>query len=227
MASLSRTLVVIIAVVSAPLLNATPGHAQDFAIVGQLGTTGLGAGAVLGLTPKVNLRAMFSGFPGEPSLNIDDVDFALGLPSFWLTTLDLYPFGALRLSAGGLWITNDGSINVVGTFDGVTVDFGGASYTGTVGDRLLGTFSLDNVQPYLGIGIGNPIGKRISVGFEAAVGFGTEPVVELTAEGPLAEDPIGGPIYLADLEQQEADFESSIELLRYYPVLSISISVGL
>ena len=226
MASLSRTLLVIVAVVSAPLLNAAPGQAQDFAIVGQAGTTGLGGGVVVGLASKLNVRAMYGGFPGEPSLNIDDVDFSLGLPSFWLATVDLYALGGLRLSAGGLWITNNGTMDVVGTFDGVTVDFGGGSYTGAADDRLLGTFELKNFQPYLGIGIGNPIGKRISVGFEAGVGFGTEPIVELTAEGTLANDPIIGPTFLADLEQQEDQFESAIDLLRYYPVLSISIAFG-
>lgn len=228
MANLSRALVVILTVASAPLLNAAPVQAQNFAIAGQVGTTGLGGGAVFGVAPKVNVRAMFGVVPGDPSVDIDDINFALGLPSFLLTTVDLYPFGALHFSVGGLLVTNSGDLDVVGTFEGATVDFGGTSYTGAIDDRILGTFSLRSFQPYVGIGIGNPIGKRIGINFDAGVGFGTRPTVDLTAEGPLAEDPVGGPIFLADLEQEEADIEADIpDLLRYYPVLSVSVSFGL
>ena len=139
--------------------------------------------------------------------------------------MDLYLLGTLHLSAGGLLITNSRDLNVVGTFDGVTVDFGG---TGSIDDRLLGTFALKSFQPYLGLGIGNPVGKRIGINFDVGVGFGSRPTVELTAEGPLANaPPPAGPAFLADLEQQEADFEANIpDLLRYYPVLSVSISIG-
>ena len=64
--------------------------------------------------------------------------------------------------------------------------------------------------------------------FDAGVGFGSRPTVELTAESPLNDDPIVGPIFRDDLQQQEADFEANIpDVLRYYPVLSISISIGL
>ena len=129
---------------------------------------------------------------------------------------------------GGLLVTNGGDLNVVGTFDGVAVDFAGTTYTGSIDDRLLGTFSLKSFQPYLGIGIGNPVGKRISVNFDAGVGLGSRPTVELTAEGPLNDDPIVGPIFRDDLQRQEADFEANIpDVLRYYPVLSLSISIGL
>ncbi len=142
--------------------------------------------------------------------------------------MDLYPFGALHLSVGGLLITNGGDLNVVGTFDQIQVDFAGTIYTGSSDDRLLGTFSLKSFQPYVGIGIGNPVGKRIAINFDAGVGFGSLPTVELTAEGPLANAPApAGPTFLANLEQQEADFEANIpDLLRYYPVLSVSVSIG-
>ena len=89
MTSLSRALVVIVAVVSAPLLNATPAQAQNFAIAGQVGTTGLGAGVVFGVAPKINVRAMYGVVPGDPSVTVEAVDFGLDLPSFLLTTVDL------------------------------------------------------------------------------------------------------------------------------------------
>ena len=49
----------------------------------------------------------------------------------------------------------------------------------------------------------------------------------MTAKGPLNDDPIVGPIFRDDLQRQEADFEANIpDVLRYYPVLSLSISIG-
>ena len=227
MANLSRALVAIVALSSTPLLNATPAQAQGFAIAGQVGTTGLGGGVVVGVMPKINIRAMYGIVPSGLSVEVDLVNFELDFPSFLLTTVDLYPFGALHVSVGGLLITKGGDLNVVGTFDGISVDFAGTSYSGTIDDRLLGTFSLKSFQPYLGIGIGNPLGKRISINFDAGVGFGDRPTVELTAEGPLSTDPVTGPVFLADLEQQEDEFEASIpDYLRYYPVLSVSVSIG-
>ena len=227
MTSLSRTLVAIVALSSAPLLSAAPAQAQDFAIAGQVGTTGLGGGVVVGLMPKINIRAMYGIVPSGLSVEVDLVDFELDFPPFLLTTVDLYPFGALHLSVGGLLIRESGDLKVVGTFDGITVDFAGTSYTGSSDDRLTGTFSLKSFQPYLGIGFGNPLGKRISINFDAGVGFGEQPTVELTAEGTLNNDPIVGPLFRADLKQHEDAFEASIpDYLRYYPVLSVSVSIG-
>lgn len=227
MASLTRALVAIVIVVSAPLLDAAPVKAQNFAIAGQVGTTGVGGGVILGVLPKINLRAMYGIVPGDPSVEIALINFDLDLPPFILATVDVYPFGGLHLSVGGLLITNGGDLDVVGTFDGIQADFAGTTYTGSIDDRLLGTFALKSFQPYVGIGIGNPVGKRIGINFDVGVGLGSRPTIELTAEGPIAEDPILGPVFLADLEQQEAEYEANIpDLLRYYPVLSLSVSIG-
>lgn len=227
MASFTRALVAIVIVVFAPLVDAAPVQAQSFAIAGQVGTTGVGGGIVFGLTSRINVRAMYGIIPGNPSGNIDDIDFALSVPSFLLTTVDLYPMGSLHFSVGGLLISDDGAMDVVGTWEGRQVDFAGTIYTGGVDDRLIGSFSLKRFQPYVGVGIGNPVGKRFSINFDAGVGFGSTPVVALTAEGPIAEDPVTGPIFLAQLDQEVANIQADIpELLKYYPVLSISVSIG-
>ena len=142
MSRLSLALVAIFVVVPALLVNTGSAEAQKFAITGQIGTTGLGGGVVIGVAPRINFRSMFGFFPTSPTVDIEDIDFATDLPSFLLTTVDLYLTGAIHLSGGGLLITNDGNIGVVGTFNGRTVDFGGMSSTGGPDDRLLGTFTL-------------------------------------------------------------------------------------
>jgi hypothetical protein len=77
----------------------------------------------------------------------------------------------------------------------------------------------------VGIGIGNPIGKRIGINFDAGVGLGSTPTVAVTAEGPLASAP--GSTLEAELQQEVPDIQADIsEFLKYYPVLSISVSIG-
>lgn len=223
-----RALLALVFLVSVPLLRAAPVQAQRIAIAGQIGTTGVGGGVIIGIVPRINLRSMFGVIPGMTTRNIEGIDFALDIPSFLLTTLDWYALGALHLSVGGLLITNDGNLDVVGTFDGVEVDFGGLLVTGGPDDLLLGTFSLKSFQPYVGVGVGNALGQRISINFDAGVGFGTQPTVDLTAEGPLAEAPAPeGPAYLAGVEQKERDIEQALPtLLQYYPVFSVSFSIA-
>ena len=94
MASLSRALVAIVALSSVPLLNAPAARAQNFAIAGQVGTAGLGGGVVVGVMPKLNIRAMYGIVPSGLSVNVEGVDFELDFPSFLLTTADLYLFGS-------------------------------------------------------------------------------------------------------------------------------------
>lgn len=227
MVNVSRALLALVVLTSIPLLKAAPVQAQRFAIAGQVGTTGLGGGVVIGIVPKVNLRSMFGVIPTSPTVKIEGIDFMTEFPSFLLTTVDLYPVGALHLSVGGLLITNHGNVDVVGTFEGEEVDFGGTLYTGTADDFLVGTFSLKKFQPYVGVGIGNALGQAISLNFDAGVGFGRQPKVNLTAQGPLAEDPVGGPAYLAGVEQKEADIEDALpSLLRFYPVFTVSLSIA-
>lgn len=200
---------------------------QGFAVAGIAGTTGLGGSVILGLTPKVNLRTSIGIIPGDPSITVEEVDFDLETPTFILTTLDYYPFGGFHISAGGLIVSNGGDIDVAGTFAGKSVEFNGAFYTGASDDVINGAFSLKSFQPYLGVGFGNPIGKRFGINFDVGVGFGNKPDVALGATGTLASDPIAGPQFLADLAAEEADIRNDIpDYLRYYPVVSLSISIG-
>ena len=227
MSRLSLALVAIFSVVPAHLVNTGSAQAQKFAIAAQIGTTGLGGGVVIGVAPRINFRSMFGFLPTNPTVNIEDIDFATDLPSFLLTTVDFYLTGAIHVSGGGLLITNGGNINVEGTFEGKEVDFGGTLYTGSADDLLLGTFGLQQFQPYVGVGVGNALGQRLSINFDAGVGFGTQPTVELTPQGTLAEaPPPEGPAYLAGVDQKVTEIEEALPtFLRFYPVFSISFSI--
>ena len=186
MVNVSRALLALVVLTSIPLLKAPPVQAQRFAIAGQVGTTGLGGGVVIGIVPKVNLRSMFGVIPTSPTVKIEGIDFMTEFPSFLLTTVDLYPVGALHLSVGGLLITNHGNVDVVGTFEGEEVDFGGTLYTGSADDLLVGTFSLKKFQPYVGVGIGNALGRgSASTSMRGRMGYGVMAIP--LAGGQMAE----------------------------------------
>ncbi len=209
------------------ILAPAPTQAQGFAISGHAGTIGVGGGVIIGVAPKLNLRGMFGLIPGDPSINVDDIDFALDVPTFILATVDFYPLSGFHLSAGGLIISDDGGVRVTGTFEGRSVQFGGMTYTGSATDEVVGTFSLKSLQPYAGIGFGNGIGKLVGINLDVGLGFGEKPTVTVTPRGPLANDPIVGARFRADVQAEVSNIEADIpEWFRFYPVFALSVSIG-
>jgi len=184
---------------------------------------GLGGSVIVGVMPSLNVRGSFGLIPLEPDLTVDDVDFTVDFPSFIKATVDYYPTGFFYLSGGGLFVTKSGDVTVEGQFNG-SQEFGDNTYTASEVGTLTGAFSLSSAMPYLGVGFGNPIGRRVGFMLDLGVGFGSVPTVDLGATGPIA----GDPTFRADLNAREAEFEADIpELLKYYPIASLSVSVGL
>ena len=218
----------IAAAVAVFLLAPVLGQAQGFAVSGHAGTIGVGGGVIIGVAPRLNLRGMFGFIPGDPSVEAEEIDFALDLPTFVLATVDFYPMSGFHLSAGGLFISDGGNLGVTGTFEGTAVEFGGTTYTGSAADELVGAFALNSFQPYAGIGFGNGIGKTVGINLDVGVGFGEKPTVTLAPRGPLADDPVTGPTFRDNVQAEVQDIEDDIpEFLRFFPVVALSISIGL
>jgi hypothetical protein len=200
-----------------------PLRGQGVAVGALVGTTGVGGSVSVGLTPRVNVRGTFGFVPWEPEMTVDDVDFVAELPSFGRLTADFYAAGIFYLSGGALILTKGGKSDVTGTSD-ATFELEGTEYAAADVGSLVGTFALRQVMPYAGIGFGNPVGRRLSFGLDLGVGFGSVPTVDLSATGPIADDPA----FMADLQANLAEYEDDIpQILRFYPVVSLSISVGL
>ena len=210
------------------ILAPAPAQAQGFAISAHAGTIGVGSGVIIGVAPKLNIRGMFGLIPGDRSINVDDIDFALDVPTFILATVDFYPMSGFHLSVGGLFVSDDGDVGVTGTFEGRSVEFGGLSYPpGSATAEIVGTFKLKSFQPYAGIGFGNGIGKLIGINLDVGLGFGEKPTVTVTPQGPLANDPIAGAQFRADVQTEVSDIEADIpEWFKFYPVFALSVSIG-
>jgi hypothetical protein len=197
---------------------------QGFAIAGQLGSTGIGGSAVFGVNPKLNLRGSVGFIPTDFSTEIEGIDFSVEAPTFLRGTVDLYPTGGIfYLSGGFLYLTDSGDVTVTGTLVDVSKEFGDDEYLASEVGDLRGAFTLKDFQPYVGIGFGNPVGRALGLNVDLGIAFGEVPNVNLSATGPIQNDPE----FQADLRAEEQDIQDEIpDWAKYYPVLSLSLSIG-
>ncbi len=202
--------------VAALLASPPSAQAQGFAFTGQAGTLGVGGGAVIGLSNRLHIRGTFDFFPHEPKIDFSDIKFTVELPTSVRLLVDLYPVGSIRLTGG---VLIQGDVNVTG--DPGPQDIGGTMYTSAEVGTLTGNMSFDTAL-YGGIGFGNPIGSSVGISLDLGIGVRSEPVVTLDATGTATNDPT----FQADLRQEEMDIQEDANLLRYYPVISLSISIG-
>ncbi len=203
--------------VAALLVSPRSAQGQGLAVTAQAGTLGLGGGAVIGLSNRLHLRGTFDFVPYEPDIEFSDIAFAVKLPTSVRLLLDLYPAGSFRLT-GGVLIQKDVNLTAAPG----ALEIGGTMYTAAEVGTLTGDMSFDTAL-YGGIGFGNPIGRGVGVSLDLGIGVRSEPAVNLSANGTLANDAD----FLANLGQKASAIEEDATLLRYYPVISLAFSIGL
>ena len=203
-------------VVAALLASPLCAQGQGIAVTGQAGTLGVGGGVVLGLFNRIHIRGTVDFFPYEPVVDISDITFEFKLPTSVRLLVDLYPLGGFRLTGG---VLIQGDVNVTG--EPGPQEIGGTMYTSAEVGTLTGNMSFDTAL-YGGIGFGNPIGKSLGISLDLGIGVRSEPVVTLDATGTAANDQT----FRMNLIQEQSDIQDDVELLRYYPVISLAISIG-
>lgn len=198
--------------------------ASPVAVGAKVSTLGVGADLSLQLVPSLNARLGIQGFSYDAdNIDTDRVNYDADLKLFsGLATIDWYPFlGGFRLSAGLL--ANGNEIDVIGRpTAGATFNINGTIFNAADVGSLTGNVDFNSVAPYLGIGWGNPFspGGNWSFNLDLGVAFQGSPNVTLTANGPLANDPV----LRANLEAERRDLENEIEDFEYYPVVSLGIT---
>lgn len=211
------------AIVVAFALPAT-GRAQVPVAVGaHAGTTGLGATAVVGVTSFLNVRGSAALQPVEPDFALDGVDYTVSLPSpQFLLTANLHPGGAgVYLSAGFLISGDDLAVEGNITQD---VEIGGNTYTPQEIGTLRGELDGNDVAPYLGVGIGNPVGDGKRLGFFTDLGIAFTGKPEVTLES------VGGTLAPSQQVQLDSDLlaeEANVseDALKIWPVVSVGLSL--
>lgn len=210
--------VAILALVTA-LFGAIPAQSQKVAASVSAGTNGVGIGAITPITQKLNgrLQASFFGVAFAGDQDFDDVDLAYdasGKLLFVSGLLDWHPLAnALRLS-GGLFINGSGGNGTLRPTG--LVELGTHSFTPAEVGHISPRLSFNRIAPYLGLGIGNPISKRVSFMMDLGAMYVGSPRVEIDATGMLSP-----------MSQEAPQIQENLRWIKFYPVLSMGISARL
>jgi len=204
-------------------LLAGPGVAQELALGVKASTTGLGAELTLGLSRQANLRVGGSGYRFDRTFTEQQITYeGTAKLAGGSVLLDLHPGGGLfRLSVGAVASRNVVTAHSVGG----TVVVNGTSYDVRDVGVLSGEVKGNTLCPYVGIGLGNAVGKGAPVKLVLDIGayYMGSPKVSLTA-APAAPAQVP-PGFAENLEQERRKIEDRASKYRYFPVVSIGISV--
>lgn len=216
---------VLAAVAVACLLAPSTGDAGLVGVGARVSSLGLGVEAAMPVLPSVNVRGGVYGldysYDGTESGN--EYEMELGLSSMAVLADVRIPFAKLRLT-GGL-VKNGNQLDARSTAGAFTYDIGGQIYSADDLGDLIMKVEFDDVAPYLGIGLGNPVGRGLGLVIDVGVMMQGSPQVSLTTERDLPE-----PLLQAELQEridrEEADLEDELKDFDTYPVISVGLRFG-
>ena len=199
-----------------------PGEASaQVGFTANAGTLGVGADVAVSLSPMFGVRGRASFQPWEPTYTVDEVEVTAQMqsPNF-SAFLDFTPFGTSIRLVGGV-VRFGSNIEVVGV-PLEPVDVNGVTYEPSQIGTLTGVILTKEVAPYAGIGFGNPMG-RFGLVVDLGVAFQGRPELQVSADGPFANDPQFESNLNVEVQQAEEDLES----FRFFPVISLGLSIGM
>jgi hypothetical protein len=194
-----------------------------------LGTTGLGADVNIPILPILGVRVGYSGFVYHHDIDQTDVDYAGRLRfSEASGLLDWYVLtGSFHLTAG-IYAGNT-RVDVNGRPHDGTYTINGTPYTAAQVGSLSGQLKFGNsVKPYVGLGWGNPFrGGPLTFSVDLGAIYGGTPSVSLSAQCGVAAPPGSAECTRAQnsLAGERAQLASDVTVARWYPVLSLGVSL--
>ena len=212
---------------------------RHWAVGVQAGTLGPGLEVATTLSRRTNLRVDGYFLNYSRSFNVDGINYDASLQlSHARASLDYYPFGGFRLSAG---VAAYNKFNIGATAlvpGGQTVTLDGATYYSSTTDPLHGSASLGYPDNYGGVvtfGFGNPIprnGRRWSFPTEIGALFTSQPNFALNMAGsacatsdPATCLPITSyPGFQTSLTNERNKITNDVRMLKVYPILSTGFS---
>jgi hypothetical protein len=189
-----------------------------FAIGAKTGTLGLGGEFTAKVTPSVNWRVGYNTLDFDyDDVELDDVDYDASLDFSSFTALaDWHLFeGTFRISGGV--ISMDHTCKLDGRLkEGATIDIGDNEYNQSQVGTLTRKVQFDKVAPYIGIGWGNPFIKnsRLGLACDLGIAFTGSPAVSVSSTGSVSR---------SDLKIEKDQIEDDLDVLKFYPVVGLSI----
>lgn len=205
------------------LILAGPGRANEvgLAIGPNVSTLGIGAEVSAGINSFLNFRLGANTFPFTFTGTEGDIEYDIdGKLLSGRALIDVYPFeGIFHVTAGALLNGNNADLKAVAAS---SYTIGDITFKADEIGNLNGKVDFDTLNPYLGLGWGNPFHQtgNWSFQFEAGVVFQGSAKLSLTADGPISSNPI----FLNELEKERKKAEDDLDRYRYYPVVSLSVN---
>ena len=191
----------------------------------KFGTTGVGLDLTLGLTRFLNLRGGFNygSFSASPKWGSVTYDAEVDMINFPLL-VDLYPFGGHFRISGGVFFHSDSKV----TFDAhphKPVQIGNHTYAPEVVGTMYGKIKVeDSVVPYVGIGVGNTVGRNRRLTFSLDLGAIIQSYeVTLTSDGPGMKTKLD--TFRKDIVREEARLQKDVDKLKVFPVLTLGLGI--
>lgn len=217
-----------------PVSNtANADNSDNWAILTNASTLGLGGAVVAKINPHLNTRVGINAFGFDLTYDETRASYDSEVNLFNIgTTLDYYPFekSGFNVSLGVIYNDNNAD-GVAVASDIVDVDLG--AFNIDVNDLLNVNAKVEtsrNFAPYLGIGWGNPIAGSLRLWGNLGVMFPGSPEVELSPDFLLNQDIVPDNIKQEiqdNLDEEEESIEEDLDRFNIYPVVSIGLSYSL
>lgn len=187
-----------------------------FAIGGQASTAGFGPEIAYSVSPHFTVRGVgnYLSFDYDESYDGIDYDLDVDLMSGG-GFVDFHPLrNGFHLTLGALYNGNEANLSALAPAGSVV---GGTTLPAAAG--LSGDLSVDEFSPYVGLGYDTTFTSRSNWTFTVRAGVlyqGNPDVVLRQTSGPA----IPG----VDLDAEARDIEDELDLVEFYPVLSIGLN---
>lgn len=228
---------------AAPTVGVRP--FSGVAVALKVGSGGIGFDVATPLARHFNLRSGASFFSYNTTLTEDGLNIT-GAIKFQnaSASLDYYPFhNGFRISPGISFRNNNAMNAVINVPGGQSFSLGDGDYTSDPADPIHGTaafaFGSSNFAPRLTMGFGNMLprnGSRFSFPVEVGFEYISQPTVLLTFAGTACGSQVQpdgstdagcGSVDQSDVAQEQANLQSDLSPLRFYPIVSFGVSMRL
>lgn len=211
----------------AALLAAASG-AEAVGVGAKVGTTGVGGDVAIGVLPMVSARVGYAGFNRTVQIEQTDVKYdakiTLKNPSLLLDFSP--PVVPLRFTAG--LVASGNKADITGTPTNGSFTLNGTSYPAAAIGSITGQIKAQrSTAPYAGIGWGNVTGTGVNFYADLGVMFmgGGKSSLDVNCSA-IGAAVCADPTFKQNVDAERKKLDDEVRGFKFYPVVSIGVTVG-